>query len=831
MKQAWRDEDQAQRDARLNYVSTLGGVHQTSEAAQAAAVLTYQQARAAANRIEQDARATLRVDFNKLQASTFADETAGWLTSAPTPWHKQLAIQADAESTYRAVEQDASLLQQQAEHAANENYLDDRETARVTLRTDRAAASAAEAFTEQQNLENGHEYGDEYYDDHDPYQNVTIDLPTSLNYDGSSDPDGVSHTLDDDHFSGQFTLGGTFGSQIGGGAYSPDDPEGSYYGEYSNYGLADQQASQVRGGTFDANNPLGALGRSDTQINGTQTVNWGNSPRNQQTNQQPPTQIVGLQTGEAPEWQSGGQFEFANGEGPAFGSDFGSFGDSYGNADRTETYYLYDEYDNFLGTKEVSYSNYGVLGSASPSTTRYVDANGNEVGTIDADREELNFTDADSQPGQAVPTRPQSLSSPDIVEPQNSNGLTNEEQYALQQELGEISLSITHIQNTLAELRKELANAGSWVSSWLSRDEESIQTDIDYHEDALREKQRQAQRIYKLLDQANTHKLEAGDWVAKLSLEEKFQAALNIAEEKGYIQDALGGQFSGMFSSDFIRNLVWELAQETGLRAAGSATGVGGIVAAGLTLKDLAEISAEILEAYLEVRDAYTETMLDDAAKVLANKIAAIISEKLADRIVDPGSKKISGSLNDLAASPKRVGEVPSVDTTPNGPDADPGDLPADLQANVGGGAGGQGFNAGQNAGGSPNTPIPFGPNNNRRTPSHPIGFVPGTADSALQNIGRIDHAGRHLSQFIEGRPQSRAYRDAVRGHATRILENPAHTFDHELGGLAVRGFVGDIDGHVVVFFVAKESKGKINQGDLVTAIEPSPQQRANWGI
>ncbi|WP_245537993.1 hypothetical protein [Rubinisphaera brasiliensis] len=232
VKQAWREEDQAQRDARLNYVTTLGSVHQTSEAAQAAAVLTYQQARAEASRIEQDARAALRVDFHKQQASTFATETAGWLTSAPTPWHKQLASQADAESTYRAVEQDASLLQQQAEHAARENYLDDRETARVTLRTDRAAASAAEAFTEQQNLENGHEYGDEYYDDHDPYQNVTVDLPTGLNYDNSRDPESVSHTLDDDPFSGQFSLGGTFGSQIGGGPDGTDE-YGTYFSEYT----------------------------------------------------------------------------------------------------------------------------------------------------------------------------------------------------------------------------------------------------------------------------------------------------------------------------------------------------------------------------------------------------------------------------------------------------------------------------------------------------------------------------------------------------------------------------------------------------------------------
>jgi len=188
--------------------------------------------------------------------------------------------------------------------------LADRETARVTLRTDRAATSAADALTEQQNLENGHEYGDEYYDDYDRYQNATVDLPTSLNYDGSSDPDGVSHTLDDDHFSGQFSLGGTFGSQIGGGPDSTDE-YGTYYDEYTQYELTGQRADQVRGSGFSANNPLGALGRSDAQINGTQTVNWGNSPRNQQTNEQPPTQIAGLQTGEAPEWQSGGQFEQA----------------------------------------------------------------------------------------------------------------------------------------------------------------------------------------------------------------------------------------------------------------------------------------------------------------------------------------------------------------------------------------------------------------------------------------------------------------------------------------------------------------------------------------
>jgi len=424
VKQAWRDEDQAQRDARLNYVTTLGNVHQTSEAAQAAAVLTYQQARAEASRIEQDARAALRVDFNKQQASTFATETAGWLTSAPTPWHKQLASQADAESTYRAVEQDASLLQQQAKHAARENYLDDRETARVTLRIDRAATSAADALTEQQYLESG--YDDEYYyDDYDRYQNVTIDLPTGLNYDNSSDPDGVSHTLDDDPFSGQFSLGGTFGSQIGGGPDSTDE-YGTYFSEYTQYDLANQRADQVRGGAFAANNPLGALGRSDAQANSTQTVNWGVSPRNQQTNEQPPTQIAGLDAGEAPEWQSEQQLDFANGDGPAFGSDFGSYGDSATMSDKVLYYELYDDNgtpnneadDNFLGYREDHFSGFSLFGGSSPSKSIYTDANGNVVDHIDADREVLGYGQDALRPGDGLPEKPKT-SMPPIAEPES----------------------------------------------------------------------------------------------------------------------------------------------------------------------------------------------------------------------------------------------------------------------------------------------------------------------------------------------------------------------------------------------------------------------------
>lgn len=70
-----------------------------------------------------------------------------------------------------------------------------------------------------------------------------------------------------------------------------------------------------------------------------------------------------------------------------------------------------------------------------------------------------------------------------------------------------------------------------------------------------------------------------------------------------------------------------------------------------------------------------------------------------------------------------------------------------------------------------------------------------------------------------------------MRSAAVRILQNPLSTFDHIIGGQPVKGFYGLIDGKPVVFFVAKEAKGKIGVGELVTAFVPSPQQMKNWGI
>ncbi|MDP1563558.1 MAG: polymorphic toxin-type HINT domain-containing protein [Pirellulaceae bacterium] len=113
------------------------------------------------------------------------------------------------------------------------------------------------------------------------------------------------------------------------------------------------------------------------------------------------------------------------------------------------------------------------------------------------------------------------------------------------------------------------------------------------------------------------------------------------------------------------------------------------------------------------------------------------------------------------------------------------------------------------------------------------IGFAKGTADDAVRNVGRVDHAGRHLSDFgvIAGNKSSKAFREAVRSNAVRILENPQKTFDHVMRGQQVKGFYGMIDGKQVVFFVAKEAKGKIGIGELVTAVVPSPQQIINWGL
>ncbi|WP_275628639.1 DUF637 domain-containing protein [Pseudomonas sp. 273] len=115
------------------------------------------------------------------------------------------------------------------------------------------------------------------------------------------------------------------------------------------------------------------------------------------------------------------------------------------------------------------------------------------------------------------------------------------------------------------------------------------------------------------------------------------------------------------------------------------------------------------------------------------------------------------------------------------------------------------------------------------------VGFSDDAAKSALSNVGRVDHSARHLidAGIITANSGSKAARQAFQEIGQIILTNPAKTFDHVMtqGGQAVKGFYGKIDGNDVVIFVAKESRGKIAVGDIVTAIKPSSQQMKNFGL
>ena len=100
-------------------------------------------------------------------------------------------------------------------------------------------------------------------------------------------------------------------------------------------------------------------------------------------------------------------------------------------------------------------------------------------------------------------------------------------------------------------------------------------------------------------------------------------------------------------------------------------------------------------------------------------------------------------------------------------------------------------------------------------------------ARSALSNVGRVDHASRHLidAGLIAGNPGSKTSRQAFRELGQSILTNPTKTFDHVMsrGGL-VKGFLGQSNGQSIIIFVAKEARGKVGAGDIVIAIRPSVQ-------
>nr|WP_256576455.1 hemagglutinin repeat-containing protein [Pseudomonas sp. B11(2017)] len=114
-------------------------------------------------------------------------------------------------------------------------------------------------------------------------------------------------------------------------------------------------------------------------------------------------------------------------------------------------------------------------------------------------------------------------------------------------------------------------------------------------------------------------------------------------------------------------------------------------------------------------------------------------------------------------------------------------------------------------------------------------GLSPETTALVLSNLSRVDHSARHLidAGIITANAGSKAARESFREIAENVLTNPTKTFDHVMsqGGQAVKGYYGKIDGKDVVIYVAKEPKGKIKVGDLVTAIQPTPQQMVNFGL
>ena len=113
------------------------------------------------------------------------------------------------------------------------------------------------------------------------------------------------------------------------------------------------------------------------------------------------------------------------------------------------------------------------------------------------------------------------------------------------------------------------------------------------------------------------------------------------------------------------------------------------------------------------------------------------------------------------------------------------------------------------------------------------IGMSADAASTAVENVGRVDHASRHLidADIMKGVTKgSKEARNMFKQIATNILEQPSATFNHTLrGGLEAKGFLGTVDGEQVVIFVAKQGKGKVRQGDVATAVKPMQRQLDEW--
>lgn len=108
------------------------------------------------------------------------------------------------------------------------------------------------------------------------------------------------------------------------------------------------------------------------------------------------------------------------------------------------------------------------------------------------------------------------------------------------------------------------------------------------------------------------------------------------------------------------------------------------------------------------------------------------------------------------------------------------------------------------------------------------IGFVPGEGVSAL-TASRLQHGTMHLERAgLLPRWSATRSPGIIHRSLSPILEHPAATVDHLLGGVPVKGFIGDLGGQQVAVFVFKQGPF---QGQLASSFIPSANQLAKWGL
>jgi hypothetical protein len=109
------------------------------------------------------------------------------------------------------------------------------------------------------------------------------------------------------------------------------------------------------------------------------------------------------------------------------------------------------------------------------------------------------------------------------------------------------------------------------------------------------------------------------------------------------------------------------------------------------------------------------------------------------------------------------------------------------------------------------------------------IGFARGLGQSALGNDAQVQHAASHLIKAgILPSWNSASGKQAAHALYTGILENPMATFSHSLGGVPVRGFIGEASGTAVAAFVYA---GGPMQGQLASSWVPSLAQLISYGV